>query len=70
MSATKWSDKDTNSASKEGWCVFSIGDSKLQLQRCDEMSVFQSDAHAIEFVLERASSSKLHRRAIKAVYGF
>lgn len=66
----KWTQADTEKASKEGWCVFSIADSKDQIQRCDEMAVFASDAHAIEFVLERASSSALHRRAIRAVYGF
>lgn len=58
-------------AETEGWGIFytSIQDDKhnmYELQRLDEMKIFESDDHAIRFVTDKAmSGSTAHTEAIK-----
>ncbi|MDE2107036.1 MAG: hypothetical protein KGL39_58050 [Patescibacteria group bacterium] len=59
-----------SAARREGWDVFTVNSTKLQIQRNDEMDAFDSDAHAIEHVLQNARYKEHCRAAITAVYRF
>jgi hypothetical protein len=71
MSKINWTTSDSNKARRLGWDVFYNTDvDENEIQRVDETSVFESDAHAIEHVLRNAKRNKTCRKAIKFVYGF
>lgn len=67
-----WTDEDANRAAAQGWDLFAVERAVgrgaivcLELQRCDEVNVFESDAHAYEHVLAAALSGD--PTAVKAI---
>lgn len=61
---------DDKSAEKEGWCIslcsLVSGEEEYQIQRLDELEIFESDEDAWKFIVEKANSgSELHKKAIK-----
>ncbi len=55
----KWTAKDSTKASQRGWDLFlSEGEVvQLQLQKCDDLSQFETDADVWEFVVSQAEKS-------------
>jgi hypothetical protein len=53
----RWTDTEKAIAQAQGWDVFAIdGDqSRLAIQRIDELAIFESDDDAVNFVVEKAN---------------
>jgi hypothetical protein len=63
-SCPKWTADDDAKAAVEGWNVFDA-EGRMEIQRIDELEMFESDAQAIDFIRERAvSGSELHQKAL------
>jgi len=64
----KWTIRDSKRAMKEGWNIHYCAGSECgewQLQKDDEMNLFDADYLALEFVLKKAiHGSNLHKKAI------
>ncbi|WP_321966977.1 hypothetical protein [Burkholderia cepacia] len=67
--AYEWTSKDASIADAQGWGLFdSYGHGELQLQRCDEASVFEDDTAAAKHVQSLADrGDNLAIRAIRAL---
>jgi hypothetical protein len=63
-------DDDTTENEKEGWGLFNTGlvGDKLQIQKIDDMGIFDDDIQAIEYVVTKAKEgSERHKRAIEEI---
>jgi hypothetical protein len=63
--APNWTNEDSRRAMSEGWDLFRCDDGTLQLQRLDEMTEFDSDREAREYVVIRSASSSFHAKALQ-----
>lgn len=63
--------KNNPKNSKEGWDLFfseGSDNGDYQIQRIDEMNIFENDIQAIKFVYKRAlEGSKRHKKALAVV---
>jgi hypothetical protein len=64
---TMWTDANSQAASAEGWDVFDVdGTGYFEIQKVDEVELFDSDEEAINFVRMQAaaSASAFYRAAL------
>jgi hypothetical protein len=59
MNVSKWTDAHSEEADYQGWNLFAIdgNQSKLEIQKVDELEVFESDSDALEFVRAWANAT-------------
>ncbi len=52
IDVSKWTDEHSTEANYQGWNLFAIGGNptRLEIQRVDELEVFESDEDALSFV--------------------
>jgi hypothetical protein len=54
----EWSDANSAAASLEGWDVFDVdGRGYFEIQKVDDLNVFESDEDAVEHVRRKAATS-------------
>ena len=60
----KWSAADNRKSLKKGWGLFVVDAGYVQIQKYDELDIFESDDEAREHVYRKARTSDLCARAL------
>ena len=61
----EWTDAHSVAATNEGWDIFDVnGSGYLEIQRVDELDVFDSDEEAVRFVRHNANAGSDERYLI------